>query len=114
MKLGGHLLHFSRKIHKSIALSSGETELSAQVGGLTHALGVKNLFVTFSLRSCCDSSAARSVPSRLVTGKLRHQQLKHLWVQEEVARGEVEIQWISRQHELRPDILKQYLSEEVC
>ena len=68
MKLGGHLLHFSSKLQKSIALSSGEAELSAQVGG-TDGLGIKNLFrefgPTLSLRSCCDSSAARGVLSRL-------------------------------------------------
>ena len=37
--LGGHLLHFSSKLQKSIALSSGEAELSAQVGGFTDGLG---------------------------------------------------------------------------
>ena len=83
VKLGGHLLHFSSKLQKSIALSSGEAELSAQVCGLTDGLGMKNLFrefgLTLSLRSCCDSSAARGVLSRLGTGKLRHLELKHLW-----------------------------------
>ena len=96
--------------------------------------------LTFSsLQSCCDSSAARGVLSRLGTGKLLHLELRHLWVQEAVARGEVEIPWISRQcdrsdvllhqssnagfkfkrcllllgHELRPDIFEQYLSEGV-
>ena len=44
VKLGGHLLHFSSKLQKNIASSSGEAELSAQVGGLTDALGIKNLF----------------------------------------------------------------------
>ena len=44
VKLGGHLLHFNSKLQKSIALSSSEAELSAQVGRLTDALGIKNLF----------------------------------------------------------------------
>ena len=82
VKLGGHLVHFSSKLQKSIALSSGEAELSAQVGGLTDALGIKILFreigLTFSLRSCCDSGAARGVLSRLGTWKLIHLELKHL------------------------------------
>ena len=50
------MLHFSSKLQKSTALSSGEAELSAQVGGLTDGLGIKNLFrefgLTLSLRSC--------------------------------------------------------------
>ena len=55
VKLGELLLHFSRKLQKSISLSSGEAELSAQVGGHTDALGIQDLFRefgTFSLRSC--------------------------------------------------------------
>ena len=142
VKLGEHLLCFSSKLQKSVALSSGEAELSAQVGGLTDVLGIKHLFREFgmnlSVRSCCDSSAARGVLTRLGTGKLRHLELKHLWVQEVVARKEVEIHWISRQRnpadvlthqsslaefrrclrqlgfEFRPDILEEYLSEGRC
>ena len=49
------------------------------------------------MRSCSDSSAARGVLIRLGTGKLRHLELKHLWVQKVVARKEVEIHWISPQ-----------------
>ena len=49
VKLGGRLLHFGSKLQKSIALSSGEAELSAQVGGLTGGLGIKNLFREFGL-----------------------------------------------------------------
>ena len=56
MKLGGHLLHFSSKLQKSIALSSGEAELSAQVGGLTtDGLGIKNLFREFGLTFLCEA-----------------------------------------------------------
>ena len=64
-------------------------------------LGIEHLFREFGMNlsvwSCCDSSAARGVLTRLGTGKLRHLELKHLWVQEVVARKEVEIHWISRQ-----------------
>ena len=70
MKLGEHLLCFSSKLQKSVALSSGEAELSAQVGGLTDVLGIEHLFREFgmnlSVRSCCDSSAAQLSARRLV------------------------------------------------
>ena len=72
VKLGELLLCFSSKLQKSVALSSGEAELSAQVGGLTDVLGIEHLFRAFgmnlSVRSCCDSSAARGVLTRLGTG----------------------------------------------
>ena len=55
VKLGGHLLHFSSKLQKSIALSSGEAELGAQVGGLTDGLGIKNLFREFGLIFLCEA-----------------------------------------------------------
>ena len=59
MNFGEHLLCFSSKLQKSVALSSGEAELGAQVG----VLGIKHLFREFgmnlSVRSCCDSSAAQ-------------------------------------------------------
>ena len=137
MKLGEHVLCFSSKLQKSVALSSGEAELSAQVGGLTDVLGIKRLLREYGM-NLSDSSAARSVLTRLGTGKLRHLELKHLWVQEVVARNEVEIHWISRQRnnadvlthqsslaefrrclrqlglEFRQDILEEYLSEGGC
>ena len=43
MNFGQHLLCFSSKLQKSVALSSGEAELSAQVG----VLGIKHLFREF-------------------------------------------------------------------
>ena len=142
VKLGKHFLCFSSRLQKSVALSSGEAELSVQVRGITDALGIKHLFREFgmdlSVRSCFDSSAARGVLTRLGTGKLRHLELKHLWVQEVVARKEVEMHSISLQRnpadvlthqsslaeyrrclrqlglEFRPDILGEYLSEGGC
>ena len=102
VKLGEHLLCFSSRLQKSVALSSGEAELSAQVGGITDALGIKHRFREFgiylSVRSCCDSSAARGVLTRLGTGKLRHLELKHLWVPGRWLQGNrLKIHWISRQ-----------------
>ena len=142
VKLGEHLLCFSSRLQRSVALSSGEAELSAQVGGLTDALGIKHLLrecgMNLSVRNCCDSSAARGLLTRLGTGKQRHLELKHLWVQEVVARKEVAIHWISQQRspadvwthqfsltefrrclrqlelEFRPDSLGEYLSEGGC
>ena len=42
VKLGEHLLCLSSRLQKSVPLSSGEAELSAPVGGLTDAIGIKH------------------------------------------------------------------------
>ena len=65
--LGNHLPTFSTKMQKSMALSSGEGELVAQVSGIIDGLGVRNLIGelggSLKIRSFCDSSAARGILS---------------------------------------------------
>merc|ERR1712243_40746 len=46
--------------------------------------------------SCCDSSAARGVLTRVGSGRIRHLEVKHLWVQELVTRKVLRIEWIPR------------------
>ena len=88
-------------MQKSIALSSGEAELVAQVSGIIDGLGIRNLLrefgADFKLRSFCDSSAARGILNRSGAGRIKHLELHHLWVQGFVQAGEVTINWIPRQ-----------------
>lgn len=98
--LGEHLLHFGSKMQKAIALSSGEAELVAQTAAVGEALAVSNLMnefdMTSSILSMCDSSAARGILSRSGVGRIKHLELKHLWVQDLVQCGRVSIKWIPR------------------
>ena len=98
--LGKHLLSFSSKIQKSVALSSGEAELNAQVLGISEGIGMQRLCREWGcevlLASRCDSSAARGTLLRQGLGKMKHLELKHLWTQELVARGKVSIKCIPR------------------
>ena len=50
-----------------------------------------------SLHSLCDSSAARGIMNRSGTGRMKHLEVKHLWVQELVAKKLLTVQWIARQ-----------------
>ena len=87
---GSHLISFSSRLQKSVALSSGEAELTAQVSGLAEGLGIRSVLselgVAVRVAGECDSSAARGVLSRIGSGKIRHLEVKHLWVQEWVAK----------------------------
>ena len=98
--LGQHLLSFASRLQKSVALSSGEAELVAQTSGIADALGVRNLLFEFGfscgVTSLCDSSAARGILNRSGVGRIKHLELRHLWVQGFVQTGVVHVRWIPR------------------
>jgi len=93
------IMHWS-KLQGNVALSSGEAELNSQVKGVAEALGVRNaardLGVELQIRSHCDSSAARGILNRVGVGKMKHLEVKHLWVQEHVRTGEVHVHRVPR------------------
>ena len=66
--LGEDLLYFASRFQKSVALTSGEAELGAQVAGVAGGLSLQTLFAEFGLRSglhsLCHSSAARGIMNR--------------------------------------------------
>ena len=88
------------KIQSNIALSSCEAELNAALKGAVEGLNVQRLAaslgdkLTLELRT--DASAARGVILRQGVGKVRHLQVKQLWLQENVAAGELTIVKIPR------------------
>ena len=98
--LGAHLIAFACRTQKGIALSTGEAELTAQVSGVSEAIGIVNLLMewgtSLGIRSLCDSSAARGVLNRTGWGRIRHLELKQLWVQDLVKRGLVHMAWFPR------------------
>ena len=98
--LGEHLIFFSCRLQKTVALSSGEVELNALVSGLTEALGVSSLCKDWrmaSLVECrCDSSAARGIAHRSGVGRMKHLQVRQLWVQEQVRLKRATVSWIPR------------------
>jgi hypothetical protein len=80
------------------ALSSAEAELYAMVEGVTRAKGLVSLagelgFVGLSsvVKLGTDSSAAKSFVCRRGLGRMRHLQIRDLWLQKEVADGYLEV-----------------------
>ena len=88
------ILHWS-KLQANVALSSGEAELNSQVKGAAEGLGVRNaardLGMQLQVRCLGDSSAAKGILTRVGVGKMKHLEVKHVWVQELVRAGEVEV-----------------------
>ena len=78
------------------ALSSGEAEFYALLKGVVEALGFHAVaeelgVVLRTARVGSDSTAAKAAASRHGLGKLKHLELKHLWVQEAVRTRRVQI-----------------------
>ena len=73
---------------------------AAQVLGVAEGLGVASVCREWRLPSglnCfCDSSAARGIASRAGVGKMKHLQVRQLWIQEVVREGRASVSWIPR------------------
>ena len=88
-----HPFHGRSSAQASIAQSSGEAEYYALVRAASEALGMQSIMR--DLGWCCkirllvDSSAAKSIASRTGLIKLRHLEIKLVWLQECVRRGKV-------------------------
>ena len=97
---GAAIKHWSRT-QRTRALSSGEAEYYAVVTGSVEWLGVQSLAkdlgweMGVKVKVKTDSTAAKAVATRRGLGKLRHIELKFLWVQEAVAKGRISIKKVS-------------------
>ena len=96
--LGGHLIKTWSASQGAFALSSAEAELYGMVEAVTRAKGLFTLSWEIGLRKLSnivhlgtDSSAAKSFISRRGLGKMRHLEIRDLWLQKEVAEGKVKV-----------------------
>ena len=94
IRLGSHTIKSWSSTQSSPALSSCEAEYYALVDGATRVLGLqaaaKELGVTVEdvvVEATTDSSAAKSYASRRGAGRVRHVEVKYLWLQQAVADG---------------------------
>ena len=92
---GSYTISWWCKLQSNIALSSCEAELNASLKGAVEGLNVQRIAAAsgdeLPLILKTDASAARGVLMRQGVGKVRHLQLKRLWLQENVAAGGAKI-----------------------
>jgi hypothetical protein len=85
-RFGDHLLEVSVAKQTVVALSSGEAEFYGIVRATAHGIQTKQLLeavnVKVQLAVLSDSSAARGMCTRTGSGKVRHLDIKELWVQQ--------------------------------
>jgi len=84
--IGSHYIRSWSSTQKTIALSSGEAELTAMVKASCEAIGMAQLARDWGIEMdsdiYVDSSAAIGVVNRKGNGKLRHVRVGQLWIQE--------------------------------
>ena len=103
IRLGSLCLKTWSSTQGAIALSSAEAEFYAMVDGVLRAKWAQTVLVELGftvstlaeLRVCTDSSAAKSFVSRKGLGRMRHLQIRDLWLQKEVGDGKVLVSKVS-------------------
>ena len=88
MSIVGSCLKSWSRTQKSRALSSGEAEYYALIGGAAEALGLQavahELGWDLEIRLFSDAKAARGMAARRGLGKTRHIEVKFLWLQQAI------------------------------
>jgi hypothetical protein len=113
---GSHCVKTYSSTQDIVALSSGEAEFYGIVKAGSYGLGMvglgRDLGLNLRLRINTDSSAARSIGSRKGAGKVRHLDVRELWIQERIARGDLTVRKVSGIENLA-DILTKHVPRAV-
>jgi len=106
---GVGIKHWSRS-QKTRALSSGEAEYYALVSGCAEGLGMQSLAEDLGyeveVRIWTDSDACRGIASRRGLGKMRHVELRYLWVQDVAKEGRLEVRRVDGEANLADHLTK--------
>jgi hypothetical protein len=114
--IGEHLVKHWATTQPTIALSSGEAELSATIKGATQSLGIQSLAA--DMRMECqvhvhtDSRAGKAIASRKGLGKVRHLEVADLWIQDATAAGRLQLHKVEGAKN-PADILTKYVERQL-
>ena len=96
--IGDHCIKTWSAAQGAYALSSAEAEFYAMIEAVARAKALRNLAVELGFIGLSnivhlgtDSSAAKSFVNRRGLGKMRHLEIRDLWLQKEVREGNVEV-----------------------
>lgn len=93
--LGKHCVKTWSSIQGAVAFSSAEAEFYAMIEAVIRSKGLLSTMKEVGFRMAdrvqlyTDSSAAKSFVSRRGLGKMKHLEIRDLWLQKEVGRGSV-------------------------
>ena len=114
---GNHNIKTWSTTQQVIALSSGEAEYYGMVKGAGNALGMAGVFqdmgIQYDVVLYTDSSAAKGISSRRGLGKVGHIELNQLWLQDQVARGKVNVRKIRGEDNISDSLTKHSNPERI-
>eukprot|EP00973_Karenia_brevis_P010730 1453450-Karenia_brevis.AAC.1 len=100
--LGEHCIKTWSSTQGAYALSSAEAEFYAMVEGVTRAKGLVSLAREMGFEEISnvvqlgrDRSAAKSFACRRGLGKMRHLEIRDLWLQKEIREGRLDVEKIN-------------------
>ena len=115
--IGKHCVKTWSTSQGAVALSSAEAEFYAMIEAVIRAKGVINVMIELGfevqqeLQLHTDSSAAKSFVSRKGLGKMKHLEIRDLWLQREVALGKVSVNKVDGTKN-PADLMTKYLRKE--
>lgn len=113
--LGVHCITSWSTTQGVVAMSSGEAEFYAMVKGSCMGIGLKSLMrdmgIRLGIRDKTDASAAKGIANRTGLGKVRHVEVKPLWLQYHVSNGKMHRQRV-KTGENRAYAMTKYLNRE--
>ena len=115
--VGRHLVAHWSRTQATVALSSGEAEVNAALKAGSEGLGIRSLcqevFEPVEVSVIGDSTASRGVLLREGSGRIKHLEVKQLWLQEKVATGLIQVHQQPRATNLA-DALTHHWTGESC
>ena len=115
IQIGSHTIKTWSSTQSTIALSSGEAEYYGLVKAASQSIGIRNIMrdlgFELHIQINTDASVAKSIAMRRGTGNVRHIEVNQLWVQERVAKGELEIRKVGTEENIA-DILTKHIDRE--
>ena len=99
MVVDGGVMKTWSSTQATVAQSSGEAEYYAMVRAAAEGIGMQSIMKEMGwdaeIKVWADSSAAKSIASRIGLGKIRHMEVKFLWLQEAVKAKRVEVRKVA-------------------
>ena len=116
MVRGSHCLHHWSRTQTTVALSSGEAELNSALKGGTELIGAQTLMAELNISAhpelLGDSSACFGTLHREGTGRVKHLEIKQLWLQAKIKEGALTFTKIPREVNAADSLAKSWVNAD--
>ena len=113
---GAHALTHWSSTQATVALSSAEAELNSTVKAASETLGILNLYSEIGNKMSgevmTDSSGAKGIAQRSGCGKVKHLEVRQLWIQEVVCNKKLTVTKVERKKNPSDALTHHWLAHE--